>query len=384
MFSYRLRTLDQLDAAKWGFTYNGGTNPDIPAGCRGSDRESSGRSGSGGSSSAALVELPGTSSSAPANSSFDYGDWNSGWSQDDASWYGRPWSVIYGALSEYPSATLSFSLDAAPSGPATLEIAGLDDEWPGTSQISLTVNGTSVFEGAGPWPSYVGSADDFSDAPWTTSSFDIPSGVLQAGQNSIVLANLEPYDNFGSPPYVLLSDTTLSFGGTSDLVAPASIASLPDSVAVPGGMILDNRGSLSAEAITATFTDPTMASRFFDEWGWQENQFAYFAAPDGGTTASGLVYVDIGVHRFANLDGASAALDYFCDVRRDQLGIADVPISPVGDESRAIVGTVQGGTEASVYSRRGAVVTRVSVLSYGADPLTEALTVTRTLIGQLG
>ena len=148
-------------------------------------------------------------------------------------------------------------------------------------------------------------------------------------------------------------------------------------------MILDNRGSLSADAITATFTEPTMASRFFDEWGWQENQFAFFAAPDGGTTASGLAYVDIGVHRFANLDGASAALDYFCDVCRDQLGITDVAIGPVGDESRAIVGTVEGGTEASVYSRRGAVVTRVSVLSYGVDPLAEALAVTQTLMSQL-
>jgi hypothetical protein len=55
----------------------------------------------------------------------------------------------------------------------------------------------------------------------------------------------------------------------------------------------------------------------------------------------------------------------------------------VGDESQAIVGTVQIGTEASVYSRSGTVVTRVSVMSVGADPLTEALNITPTLVSQL-
>ncbi|MGD9712901.1 MAG: hypothetical protein AB7V46_12650, partial [Thermomicrobiales bacterium] len=324
-------------------------------------------------------------STMPTNStsSFSYSDWISGYANDTTDWYGRPWTVVYGSLSEYPSATLNFALDATPGGPATLEVTGLDDEWSGNNRINLTVNGTSIFQGENPWLSYTGSAEDFSDAPWTMKSFDIPAGVLQAGQNDIVLANLEPYDNFGTPPYVLLSDTALNIGVMFELVEPASIASLPDAVPVPNGMVLENRGSLSADAITAAFTDPAIASRFFDEWGWQENQFAHFAATNGATP-SGLAYVDIGVHRFANTDGASAALDYFCDVRRDQMSLGDVKITPVGDETRAIIGSALGGTEASVYSRRGLVVTRVSVLSYGADPLAEALAVTQNLIANLG
>lgn len=199
-----------------------------------------------------------------------------------------------------------------------------------------------------------------------------------------MLANLEPYDNFGSPPYPLLSDTSLSFGQTTGVVAPASIASLPDTVAVPDGMVLTNRGSLTADEITATFTDPAMANRYFDEWGWQENQFAYFEAVGGGTTGAGLTYVNIGVHRFANVDGATRALNYFCDVRRDQMSLGDVTVTPIGDQSRAISGAVQGGTEASVYSRRGPVVIRVSVLSYGDDPMVEAFSVTQTLVSRLG
>jgi hypothetical protein len=143
---------------------------------------------------------------------FAYSDWVSGWRQDSSAFYGRPWTVVYGAFSQFPEAALSFSLAAAPVGEALLEVTGLDDEWDGNCEIEIVVNGTRIYEGPSPWLSYEGSARDFSDAPWTTAELVIPAGLLAAGSNEITIANLEPSASFGAPPYILLSDTTLRTG----------------------------------------------------------------------------------------------------------------------------------------------------------------------------
>jgi mannose-6-phosphate isomerase-like protein (cupin superfamily) len=146
---------------------------------------------------------------------FAYDDWVSGWRQDGNAWYGRPWTVVYGAFSNHPRATLSFTLDSPQSGSSVLEVAGLDDEWAGNCEINILVNGVSVFAGANPWLSYSGTAADFSDAPWTSAAFDIPAGLLTAGSNTIVIENLEAAANFGTPPYILLGDTTLRLNAAS-------------------------------------------------------------------------------------------------------------------------------------------------------------------------
>jgi hypothetical protein len=146
-------------------------------------------------------------------------------------------------------------------------------------------------------------------------------------------------------------------------------------------MWLVEQGTFGAEAITASFSDPATANMFFNQWGWRENAFAY---SEGGPTDAGLVYVDIGIHRFADAAGAAQALDYFCDVRQEQMLLADMAIAPIGHQSRAIAGATGGGTEASVYVRVDGVVIRVSVLSVGVDPLAEAETIAREIVARLG
>jgi hypothetical protein len=148
---------------------------------------------------------------APAVITFAYSDWVGGWRQDHSAFYGRPWTVIYGAFSQFPAATLTFSLESTPLGTAVLEVTGLDDEWAGNCQITVVVNGVVVYQGPSPWTSYGGVAPDFSDAPWSTAALAIPDGLLRTGTNTIVIENLEPAANFSSPPYILLSDTVLRF-----------------------------------------------------------------------------------------------------------------------------------------------------------------------------
>jgi hypothetical protein len=103
-------------------------------------------------------------------------------------------------------------LDAAPTGPATLTITGLDDEWATQNPIVVLVNGTVLYDGLSPWPNWDGVGHG-ADAAWTPATFAIPAGVLQAGANQIVVANRTVSANFGLPPYVLVANATLVIGG---------------------------------------------------------------------------------------------------------------------------------------------------------------------------
>lgn len=139
-------------------------------------------------------------------------DWAGGYYRGDGRWYGRTWVAIYGQASPYPSASLVVPLDVAPSGPATVTITGLNDEWAAQNPIVILVNATVIYDGVSPWPNWDGVGHG-ADAAWTPAIFAIPAGVLQPGSNQIVVANRSPSANFGLPPYVLVSDATLVIAG---------------------------------------------------------------------------------------------------------------------------------------------------------------------------
>jgi hypothetical protein len=144
---------------------------------------------------------------------FAAADWTGGFYRGDGLAYGRAWVAVYGAFSDYPRASLRFTLQTRPRGAATLTITGLDDEWAEPNEIALEVNGEPVYTGPGPFPNWDGVGDG-RDAAWTPVAFQIPNGLLRAGENEIALANLEPVDSFNSPPYVLLSNAVLEISGS--------------------------------------------------------------------------------------------------------------------------------------------------------------------------
>jgi serine/threonine protein kinase len=144
----------------------------------------------------------------PVSLSLPGTEWRSGFARSDSSFLGRPWTAVYGAQSGYSEALLSFSLDAAPAGEAVLSITGVDDEGGGDSPISIAVNGVEIFSGPSPFPNWDGV--DTSNGPWTAINFTVPAGLLQEGENEISVTNHSPSATIDSPPYVLLSDTTLT------------------------------------------------------------------------------------------------------------------------------------------------------------------------------
>ena len=154
-------------------------------------------------------------------------DWAGGYYRGDSQAYGRPWTAVYGALSDYPQATLGFTLDATPGRAATISITGLDDEWETLNPITLEVNGEAVYAGPSPFVNWDGIGNG-ANAAWTTVPFTIPSGVLRAGPNEITFANRTPVASFNSPPYVLLADAVLEISGraTGD---PTAVPIVPSS-----------------------------------------------------------------------------------------------------------------------------------------------------------
>lgn len=139
-------------------------------------------------------------------------DWEGGWYRGDGEWYGRPWVALYGRNGDYSSAWLHIQIDVVPLEEATLFLDGLDDDWAGTNPIAVEVNGTIIFAGPSPFPNWDGAVPG-SSAEWGQRAFAIPTGLLNAGRNTIVVTNLEPGANFSTPPYVLLSDVVIRVQG---------------------------------------------------------------------------------------------------------------------------------------------------------------------------
>jgi hypothetical protein len=165
----------------------------------------------------ATTPPPTAPTTSAASITFDAQDWQGGLFRGDGQAYGRPWVAIYGAQSQYPRATLSFELPAAPSGPVAFHVAGLDDEIAGPTSIAIEINGATV-QLASPFADFNA---DFTNANWTELDLLIPAELLQAGQNSIAFANLAQSASVGLPPYFLLGEGTIQ-RATDAAVGPAT------------------------------------------------------------------------------------------------------------------------------------------------------------------
>ncbi len=141
-------------------------------------------------------------------------DWEGGFYQADPAlqdYYGRPWVAVYGAQSDYPSASLVFTLDGSPEAPVTLTVLGLDDEIEGLNPLAIEVNGRRVYEGDDPFVNWNAVTGD--PSVWSQVGFRMAPDLLEEGENTVTFINLSESDTFGGPPYFLLGDGRLSGEG---------------------------------------------------------------------------------------------------------------------------------------------------------------------------
>jgi hypothetical protein len=112
--------------------------------------------------------------------------------------------------------------------------------------------------------------------------------------------------------------------------------------------------------------DPVEARELLREWGWQENVYRVYASDNPPRNAVG--WVALGIHRFASVDGAAAALPYFAAARRNALGYEPVDVGLFADQTEAMAGHAFNGEELIIYARRGNLIFRASGIAPNGDP----------------
>lgn len=132
--------------------------------------------------------------------------WEGGMPVDAATYGGVDAIAIYGANTGMSSASISFELLEEPTGPSTITVMGMGDEYAGDVQLEVDINGQSSVT-TSQFGDYVNQ-----DSQWTTATIDAPAGLLRAGVNTLTITNLDTQAASASPPspYVLLSDVVVT------------------------------------------------------------------------------------------------------------------------------------------------------------------------------
>lgn len=130
--------------------------------------------------------------------------WQGGYGDNVPGVYPGDFVSIYGANSDYPSASLTFDGSAVPQDGAAIEITGLDDELEQHEEIEATLNGTVIYSGPSQFPNWYPGMQEPG-----TMCIQLPAAALVDGHNTLTISNLEPDANFGTPPYILLGETRL-------------------------------------------------------------------------------------------------------------------------------------------------------------------------------
>jgi predicted metalloprotease len=129
---------------------------------------------------------------------------------------------------------------------------------------------------------------------------------------------------------------------------------------------LESEGISTFDDMVGSFPDPVEARDLLLAWGWQENVYRIYASDTPPPDAVG--WVALGIHRFATVDGAAAALPYFAAARRNALGYEPVDVGLFADQTEAIAGEAVNGEELIIYARRGNLVFRVDGIAPNGDP----------------
>jgi len=137
---------------------------------------------------------------------FAASDWQGAFFQETGNM--QPWSAVYAQSTGYGSGSLSFNVDGTPASDTfSLSVDGMTSEnWP-EMPMALLINGEDVYEGTSPFPTWNGVEGE---QPWATVNVDLPTSVLQQGENTVTFVNLVDQGEFSRPPYILLAGGTLT------------------------------------------------------------------------------------------------------------------------------------------------------------------------------
>ena len=150
-------------------------------------------------------------------------------------------------------------------------------------------------------------------------------------------------------------------------------ALLPTLDSLPSELVMTEDRRRDLAEVAANYADPAAAEQQFAAWGWQENVIRRFGPdpirrPPSSATSS--IYVSL--HRFADEEGATAALAYSADDQKATTNANEGGGVPIGDRSRVLFGVGENGTETTLYRTRGALLARITAGSVAGDPTNDA------------
>jgi hypothetical protein len=129
------------------------------------------------------------------------------------SYHGRDAAWVYGQLTDYSTMTATFRLETPPdrNAPAQLLLVGLDGENPIKNEMSVAINGVTIYSGPNPLPDDT-CCNGRGPGNWGSAIFDVPAGLL-ASENTLTITNLEQNDCTRCPKFVMVDYGELSYTG---------------------------------------------------------------------------------------------------------------------------------------------------------------------------
>jgi hypothetical protein len=145
---------------------------------------------------------------------------------------------------------------------------------------------------------------------------------------------------------------------------PALLETLPPDL--PPCLQLYGEGVFDFPALVARFPMIPDAADRLTALGWEASSYRQFTCDD--PPASGLNWVDMSVHQFGDAAAAAEAVPYFAHVRTVGTQLTEAPAMPLGDQSAAISGPSEIGTELTLYVSAGRFLLRVTGVASTDDP----------------
>jgi S1-C subfamily serine protease len=171
---------------------------------------------------------------------------------------------------------------------------------------------------------------------------------------------------------------------SSDDETPAQQAALADLLPTedeaPQGLTMTEDATRTEDEVARSLGTADAAQRL-DDWGWTSNAYRRFSGTH--MSAGSTTFLDVSIHRFASAEGAAEALTYFSNQVMSAQGLDEVPVVPLGDAVRAVIGTSDDGTaNVVVYVQHGEDVIRVGGSSADGDPMDDVVNIANAIVAK--
>jgi hypothetical protein len=142
---------------------------------------------------------------------------------------------------------------------------------------------------------------------------------------------------------------------------------------------IESEGELDVPAVVERLATGADVSTSLQALGWQGGVYRQFTCkPPAGRVG----WVDISLHRFADVRAAAEAVAYFADSRGRSMDLQPIPAPTFGDSSAALTGSAINGTEYSLYMSSGSLLFAVTGVApdSGSDPRADVEAIAAALL----